>query len=301
MTNPHYSLHGLVIKSDVDLPGVTIAPKQEARDISVISAQENAQWSWENQNPDHWIHVSPDHNHVRLDVPDCATFFVSSGHLIEYDRVQRSALSALQAYLLGNALGAALYQRGHFPLHASAVAFDQGAVLFVGDRGAGKSTLSAFAKKHGAAIIADDVSNVVIENQNCLVPPAIQRSKLHQDSLASLGFNTDKLDPVDGQEGKFFTSATEMISRARPIKAIVELAPSNQPTPQLNPLARLESLSLLRRHNYNFALVDALGRQQEFLDFAAKASQMTDFYRLSFPHSFDALPNVFSMLDERFN
>ena len=66
--------------------------------------------------------------------------------------------SDIRVFLLGSCLGALLHQRGVLALHASAIETDQGAVLFMGDSGMGKSTtLQAFIKR-GYKMLADDIT-----------------------------------------------------------------------------------------------------------------------------------------------
>ncbi len=61
---------------------------------------------------------------------------------------------------LGPALVLALAIRGVFCLHASAVKLGDGAVLFLGESAAGKSTLAEMLEDHGAGLIrvTDDIS-----------------------------------------------------------------------------------------------------------------------------------------------
>ena len=65
------------------------------------------------------------------------------------------------ARLAGTVWAALLLQRGIVPFHASAVEFEAGAVLFLGDSGAGKSSLLGALLKRGHAMLADDVAGVV--------------------------------------------------------------------------------------------------------------------------------------------
>jgi len=65
------------------------------------------------------------------------------------------------ARLTGTVWAALLLQRGVVPFHASAVEFEAGAVLFLGDSGAGKSSLLGALLKRGHAMLADDAAGVV--------------------------------------------------------------------------------------------------------------------------------------------
>lgn len=61
------------------------------------------------------------------------------------------------SYLLGPVLGIFLRLGGETCLHASAMAFDDRAIVFVGPPGSGKSTTAAALNCRGYAVISDDI------------------------------------------------------------------------------------------------------------------------------------------------
>ena len=75
-------------------------------------------------------------------------------------------------YLLGPILGLLLRLRGVTCLHASAVAFADHAIAFVGSEGAGKSTTAALMAQKGCAVISDDVVALVERDGSFYVYPA---------------------------------------------------------------------------------------------------------------------------------
>lgn len=78
----------------------------------------------------------------------------------------------ITAYLLGPVLGLLLRVRGVTCLHASAVAFGQQAVAFVGSAGAGKSTTAAALARRGHAVLSDDVVTLAGREGSVFVHPA---------------------------------------------------------------------------------------------------------------------------------
>src|SRR6185503_16940719 len=63
-------------------------------------------------------------------------------------------------YLLGPILALALRRLGRVCLHASAVAYDNRAILFGGPAESGKSTTAALLFRQGARALSDDVSAI---------------------------------------------------------------------------------------------------------------------------------------------
>jgi hypothetical protein len=89
-------------------------------------------------------------------------------------------------YLLGPVLGLLLRLRGVTCLHASAVAFGEKAVAFVGSEGAGKSTTAAALAKRGHAILSDDVVALAERDGAFFVHPAYPYLCLWPESVQSL-------------------------------------------------------------------------------------------------------------------
>ena len=78
--------------------------------------------------------------------------------------------------------------RGGLGLHASAVAIGRGAVLLVGDSGAGKSTTACeLARDHGGRLLADDAALVVVRRGRALVEPTEASHCLWLDTSRQLG------------------------------------------------------------------------------------------------------------------
>ncbi|MFZ0882214.1 MAG: hypothetical protein WAN14_02335 [Candidatus Acidiferrales bacterium] len=87
------------------------------------------------------------------------------------------------AYLLGPVLGLLLRIRGVTCLHASAVAFGEKAVAFVGSAGAGKSTTAAALARRGHAVLSDDVVTLADRGGTVFVHPAYPFLHLWPESV----------------------------------------------------------------------------------------------------------------------
>jgi len=106
-----------------------------------------------------------------------------------------SSLEDAATFLLGPVLGLLLRLRGVTCLHASAVAFDDRAVAFVGDEGAGKSTTAAAFARLGYPVISDDVVAIVEREGAFHVLPAYPYLSLWPDSVQML-YGPDKTLPT---------------------------------------------------------------------------------------------------------
>jgi hypothetical protein len=99
-------------------------------------------------------------------------------------------------YLLGPVLGFVLRLRGTTCLHASAVAIDGRAVVFVGPAEAGKSSTAAAFARRGHAVLADDVAPLADRGDRFEVQPGYPRLRLWPDSVESLFGARDALPRI---------------------------------------------------------------------------------------------------------
>jgi len=102
-----------------------------------------------------------------------------------------SSLEHALMYLMGPVLGVVLRLRGMTCLHASAVAFGDRCVAFVGDEGAGKSTTAAAFAGRGHAVLSDDIVTLVERDGEFYVTPAYPYLSLWPDSVEML-YGADK-------------------------------------------------------------------------------------------------------------
>lgn len=123
-------------------------------------------------------------------------FLVRQGKEIIIDPIPGADEDILRTFLLGAAFGMLLHQRGEHPgqrsdhaiLHASAVAMAGGAIVFIGDSGAGKSTTAALLQSHGYRLLSDDVTVLDLRHpQQVQVTPSFPQLRLWPESLESLG------------------------------------------------------------------------------------------------------------------
>src|SRR3954447_15177733 len=84
-------------------------------------------------------------------------FLVRGGCEIVVDPYPGVDERVLRLLVLGPVLAVLLHQRGRLLLHASAVAVDNEAVLFLGSAGWGKSTMAATLHARGHSLVTDDI------------------------------------------------------------------------------------------------------------------------------------------------
>lgn len=171
-----YKLFGLVLHSNWSLP--RISPEQDSAGPCDLAVHLGVSPYAEGENkPDseELTYVSSDTNEAgepSLQIRKiCGGAFVrmayDDGTRFWLDRARENIwatwpnhlpIENVATYLLGPVLGLLLRLRGVICLHASAVAIEDQAVLFVGSAGAGKSTTAAAFSTLGYAVLSDDIS-----------------------------------------------------------------------------------------------------------------------------------------------
>jgi hypothetical protein len=96
-------------------------------------------------------------------------------------------------YLFGPVFGLLLYLRGLTCLHASAIAHNGKALVFVGAAEAGKSTLAAAYARLGYRVLTDDILVLVQETHSTIAQPGIPRVGLWPESVDRLWGNANAL------------------------------------------------------------------------------------------------------------
>ena len=127
--------------------------------------------------------------------PGVATFLVRNGCELIVDMEQgESTENLLSLFVLSEALGIVLCQRGHFLLHASAVVVNNKAIIFAGKRGAGKSTTAAAFAQNGYPALTDDMVVVAFDAKNKpVVLPGFPQIKIWPESVHGLGYVEEEM------------------------------------------------------------------------------------------------------------
>lgn len=159
------------------------------------------------------------------------------------------------AFLTGPILGGLLRLRGMLSLHASVVQLGERAVLLVGERGSGKSTIAAALAERGHAILSDDVAAVTRRDGHWIVHAGYPRLRLRPDVFGA-GGPADAGPVMTGQDKRYVAlssapgaAAWRFRSRPLPVSGVVELRrDAEREGPTVEPVRGAGRLALLLRH-----------------------------------------------------
>ena len=205
-------------------------------------------------------------------------------------------------YLLGPVLGLLLRLRGVTCLHASAVAFGENAVAFVGSEGAGKSTTAAALAQRGHAILSDDVVALAERNGSFFIHPAYPYLCLWPESVESLFGSAEALPPFSANYEKRCLSLGKQdlpfAQQALPLAAIYILGERrSDPAPLVEELTPQRAFLALVANTFATNTLDRSMRAKEF-DILARVVPSVPIRVLCAHHDASRLPELCDLLSK---
>lgn len=144
-----------------------------------------------------------------------ASFIISSsGKNVFYYAPEVTSPQSVETLIRGNITKFCLQEQGYFCLHASAMCVDDKVVLFMGQKGAGKSTLATYFHLRGHAIWCDDYAMLHNENSSFSVSQGETSLKINPDIVNALtipGINLKRVFELPADWRK--TAASDIITQ----------------------------------------------------------------------------------------
>ena len=264
-----YGTYGLCIASDLAVPWLPAGPDR-APDVTirlgpVPGAFGDGSPFWE---------ARP--GTLRLSVDGLARYLVTGGSRILVEPAGGDEY-ALAVFLVGSVLAACLQQRGVLTLHAGAVETKAGAALFLGQPGAGKSTLIAALIERGYALLADDLTGVLPGRAGrAEALSAFPRLRLWADAADALALRerAGRWQRVRPGLDKYLVPVDRFCPAPRTVRTAYILVPHNRDTIDIERLGPGDAVSKLSFHTYQRGFLRGLGlRAAHFHATAALARQ----------------------------
>ena len=293
-----YYLAGLRIVSEIALPGLMACADQIGPSVSIRCARLPETLSSvtavfpEGQCND---------NELLFTIPDTGRYLIRSGSEILVDPAANSSLGDVAAYLLGTAFGVLCHQRGTTPLHGSAIDVVDGCVAFVGDSGAGKSTMAAALASRGHQVISDDLCVFGASEQGVRVWPGLNRLRLWEDALAALDCDQPGIEREFRGLNKYLVPTQPIRNPRTPrrLQRVYQLAAAADGDPTaITRLQGAASVEVLMQNIYRVTMAERMGRKAKLFVACAAAARDVPVYRLSRPLGFQILPDVLKVLEE---
>jgi hypothetical protein len=234
-------------------------------------------------------------SHVRM--PGVGEISVSpDGRSVACHRYAESTSESFNVYLVTQALSFALVKCGLEPLHATAVAIDGKAALFLGDCGLGKSTLAAAFLEAGYRLLSDDLLVLHKPHAALLAYPGSPRIKLFPPMARKFLGQAVAGVPMNPYTHKMIVPLKEwqVCTDALPVGAVYALAPASEvrgAEVSFSPMSQREAFLTLLASTFNRTILDSTRLRRQFEATQALANTLP-VKKLFYPRSLDSLPAV---------
>jgi hypothetical protein len=298
----HYLIHGLVIASEVELP----LPRVDGRPADVTyrvelgatlpvtshSRTDDATDPW---YIEHWMG-----GRLAVEFPQRATFELSPTEVaLVRDGAGDSDL--IMHLLLAHVLPRVVSLRGDLMLHAAGAVGPSGrAHLFLGETGAGKSTIVTELVARGWSLLDDDGVRVTETEHGLRAVPGGGGVRLLPDAAAAL---VGDLEPgpaiAHGHPKRRFAAdghRLRVAARPAPIAGVYLLERTAQRGPSLERLRFARAVSTITEHGFHLADEPAWITRQAF-EQASQLAAAAPMWRLSSLSGLDELTATRALLD----
>ena len=232
---------------------------------------------------------------------DVATCQVLGANEIVVDLAPGAEMARVVQLVLGPAIGALLHLRGVFALHASAVEIGGRAVLFIGNKGRGKSTLAAKMYDMGHRFISDDIVPITICEDQLLVSPGYPQLKLWPDTIRAMGRNPESLPRLFGKIEKRYRILEERFQGSPvPLAGIYHLRETEHEV-RIEKLGPQEAFMTLQQNIYAARFGDVLFKPTDttMLDMSAEIVRRAPLMGLNRPSSLALLDLGAKLVEEQ--
>lgn len=186
-----YKAYGLTIRSDVRLPELEPATPAATDVVIRVAPIDMPKPSTEAGSV---FHFEPSRQYLAWHA--VGAFLISDACRIDIEPAPGVDDALLAFPLLGPVLALLLHQRGLLVLHASAIAVGGKSAIFMGDKGAGKSTTASAMIRAGHELLTDDVVALDLTNPHQpMIVPGFPQIKLAADAAAAISLGQAEVRP----------------------------------------------------------------------------------------------------------
>ncbi len=295
-----YRVYGLNVLSEIECPEVIkLLDYQSEYDVviefgtasdeikeAIVSGRIS---SYTNESM--WFHIA-----------DVATYWIQNGEKVTIELCEGADIQMAKQYLLGSCLGMIMLQRNMIAIHGGTIVFNGSGIIFTGERGAGKSTITSALREAGYPFVADDVSSVDVSSPH-MIHPGFPQQKLCKDAAIALGYELDQYKTLMGDtQMKYLIPVHDsFVYEQVPLKAIVELQEDNQIHGiEVERLAGQERLMTIYRNIYRIEMKQIAGVDPDYFKKCVAIVKDVPVYRIKRQKGVMTVDQQIAWLEETF-
>ncbi|NKB87610.1 MAG: hypothetical protein GKS06_05265 [Acidobacteria bacterium] len=292
----YYDAYHLRFEMPFECPELAPAP-DDARKPDVTVVYGEVPESIESDKAGVVYQANPEQFLLKLD--GVANYLVDGSERITIERAPEADDGSVRIFLLGSCLAAVLHHREMLALHASAIQTDEGAVLFMGASGNGKSTtLKAFLNR-GYQMLSDDVVGIVLDDEGApQALPGYPQTKLWADAAEKFELDVEPLRQVRPNMKKFAVPTHEQfLAEAVPLRALYVLASVNRDVFDLRPIENAGAFRCVLNQTYRRMFLPGLGMQATHFALATKVAATVPVKMIRRPNAGFTVKHLADMIE----
>jgi len=289
-----YEVHGLKIKTSIPLPEIGRPSNGESRHDVKIKEEKIYHDSYIENVKKQKFSISE--NYIDYAVPEVGYIRILNGDEIILDKKNGPVDRVSRLFILGIGLSILLHKREKLVLHSSAVKTNNGTALFIGEKGAGKSTLAASFASEGRRVISDDIVDVNFDKK-VKTNSGIPSIKVWKDSLHLLRGKKITIEKVRDDIEKYIAIPDKINKNSRyEVKGIFSLG--FEESTSVSRIRKRESLSSILRHSYlPKNLIKSMGNQKRYFQRCVRLSKEVPMYHLKRPEDYSSSSEVLDLIE----
>lgn len=288
-----YRAFGLTFRSDLALPEMETLTEAQAAvevdvdvDITLGEIPEHFSVGMRSLTPfvqagrDRWL----------LTIPDVGRYAIFGDDKILVTPIPGVDPDSLRVFLLGSSIGLILLRRGYLVLHGAALKIGAVGCLFLGQSGAGKSTVAVGARARDIPVFSDDLVAIDAAGR---VQPGLNRVKLWKDTADALAIPTEGLRRIRPGLEKFSCPIT-LPEQPAEVRHVFALQPEPRDDLQLEPVTGMGKITLLQQNLYRKRFLSGPGHRVNLIEMGAPVLRNARFIEIRRPHNRFVLDELLS-------
>lgn len=295
----YFKAYGLAIKSEV--PFCLLPLENDIVDVNIRYGQVKDEPQYLTRDHVQYSHLANDSCIIQW--PRIGKVQINFGSEIIIDALEDCSIETVRLPLLGTVMSVILWQRNYTVLHGSSIRKIGGeALVFLGEKGQGKSTIAAWLNKHEYSVITDDICALQYgrEPDRIVIHPAYPLMKLSPEALRLLDSDPEEYPKVHPKVDKRFVDIKRFSEGKQNVAAILILETGKDLI--LEKLVGMAAMQEILKHMMLNRFLEGQTeelRKKAFAD-AIQIVKTVPVYRLVRPRDLELLPKTLKLLEETF-
>ena len=254
----NYKVYGLNIRSEIEID--EFDKLDEILEKNIVNIRYDKISTEIKDKISEGINIQLFQNKIWFHIDNIATYCISNGNDIKVEVCENADMQVMKIYIMCSCLGFIMLQRNMVAIHGGVIEMNNKAVIFTGDRGAGKSTLTTALREKGYKFISDDVASTKIEKVP-YVMPGFPYQKLCESAMDNFEYDKEKYTSfMSDKEVKYIIPAKdEFIYEPKQLSAIVKLTVGDVEEVIIEELRGSEKLNNIIENIYRGEYIKYLG------------------------------------------